>query len=387
MADRPLTSDRGPKFTELNDLVSQKAGGKILFATDDWFAVAENLLKVEPAAFDKDAFTSYGKLMDGWETRRKRKEGHDWCVVRLAMPGVIHGVEVDTSFFTGNHAPRVSLQAARLTSQDEAIIPRRVSKMGSEASAANMKKVAALKSEEWQTILPMTATGPGYSNTCRNYYRVQSRDRWTHLRFNIYPDGGVARLRVYGQVIPDWSKLPANMLMDLVAMESGGVCVGYSNVHYGHARNLIGKGRSSVMSDGWETARKIDRPAILESDLRGVLKVPGNEWATFRLGHPGTILKVVIDTNLFKGNFPDSCKVEACNIGMDEESEAMEKFGPPQWKLLLPTVKLSADRLHHFDAPDVKMCGVVSHVRLTMAPDGGISRMRLFGLRRNKANL
>ncbi|KAJ8316816.1 hypothetical protein KUTeg_004720 [Tegillarca granosa] len=239
MADLPAQQlQTFPKFTELNDLVAEKVGGEICFSTDDWFAVAENLLKANDAEFKAGVFTEYGKWMDGWETRRKRKPGHDWCIIQLALP-------------------------------------KRKSYMGTAATYKEFTEIAPLKSENWEEIVPRSALQPGYKTSCHNFFEIKSGKRWTHLRLNMYPDGGIARFRVYGRAAPDWSKISSDQLIDLVAMENGGICIGYSNVHFGHARNLIQPGRSETMADGWETARKIE-----------------------------------IDTNHFKGNYPDSCRIE-----------------------------------------------------------------------------
>ncbi|KAL5016030.1 hypothetical protein ScPMuIL_005619 [Solemya velum] len=307
MADLPTTTlQKLPKFTELNDLVSQKVGATVLYSTDDWFAIAENLLLPSEPVFKPSVFTEYGKWMDGWETRRKRIPGHDWCIIQLGIPGIIYGIDVDTSFFTGNYVPKVSVQAARLKTK----LPGRESKMGTAASSEQTNAIAKLKSQDWEEILSVNPLKPGYKTSCHNYFTVAASTAYSHIRLNMFPDGGIARLRVYGRAVPDWSRISNSEVIDLVAMQNGGMCVGYSDVHYGHARNLIQPGRADVMADGWETARKSDRPAVLEQDTSGILKVPGMDWCVFRLGHAGIISKIEIDTNHFKGNFPDSCKIE-----------------------------------------------------------------------------
>ena len=271
MADVPEENVKKtlPKYTELNDLASDAIGGKIIFATDDWFATAENLLKNFQPEWKEHEFTECGKWMDGWETRRKRLPGHDWCIVQLGAPGVIHGLDVDTSFFTGNYAPKVSIQATCMGS----VSPRDVRAIGTAATEGEFKKIKEIHSEDWTTILPMTSLGAGYKPTCHNYFEIARKERWTHVRLNLFPDGGVARLRVYGEVVPDLLQLPTDQMVDLAAILNGGLCIGCSNVHYGHGRNLIAPGRSTCMADGWETARRLDRPAVLETDENGNLKV------------------------------------------------------------------------------------------------------------------
>ncbi|ROI33889.1 Allantoicase [Anabarilius grahami] len=352
MANRPVqkATSSQPHFLQFNNLACETAGGKVIFATDEWFAPGRNLLKV----------------------------GHDWCIVQLGVPGIIYGFDVDTSFFTGNYAPYASIQAACLDQ-----MPWFTLEGDRTGMAASPSQFEALNSESWEEIVPMTKLKPGYPESCHNYLSVTYPHRVTHIRLNIYPDGGVARLKVYGIGKKDWSTVPIQDLVDLVALVNGGVCVGYSDAHYGHPRNMIGLGRADNMGDGWETARRLDRPKILRVDEKGILQVPGCEWAILRLGHPGIISKIELDTNHFKGNFPDSCKIEACNVTPDEENDLIlnqwhsDKI--PKWRILLPPQKLKAHHRHLFSGESVVHCGPVTHVRLVIAPDGGVSRLRLWG--------
>ncbi|XP_063846410.1 allantoicase-like [Scylla paramamosain] len=380
MALRPsqiATGESRPRFAELNNLASEKLGARILFATDDWFAVAENLLKDSEAEWREGEFTKCGKWMDGWETRRKRKPGHDWCIIKLGVAGEVAGVDVDTSFFTGNYVPRVSLQAATLTKEEENLIPKRKSEMGSEALEKDLVAVARLGSEKWQTIIPITEARPGYRDTCHTFLpSLCASTRYTHLRLNVYPDGGIARLRVFGRALADVSQVSPSKVMDLVSLRNGGVCLAYSDAHYGHPRNLISPWAPVNMADGWETARRLDRPSILKEGADGVLQVAGWEWALFKLGLPGTVKGLEVDTYFFKGNFPDSCRVDGCFVS-DEEVPDPALDGAP-WLPILPSQKLKPNAHHDF-SKKVRDIGVVSHVRLVMAPDGGISRLKVLG--------
>ncbi|XP_032877547.1 probable allantoicase [Amblyraja radiata] len=382
MAVRPVQSniEKVPDFVHMNDLACESTGAKVLFATDDWFATAENLLKSEAPQWKAHEFTNFGKWMDGWETRRKRIPGHDWCVIQLGVPGVIHGIDVDTSYFTGNYAPRMSIQAACLKADAVPDLMLRGERIGTAASEVESEAIGKLKSEVWTELVPMTILHPGYVDTCHNYFPVQQHKRWTHIRLNMYPDGGIARLRLYGIGHNDWTAVSQKQTVDLVAMTNGGVCVGFSNAHFGHPNNIIGIGRSKVMSDGWETARRLDRPAVLKADDQGILQVPGCEWAIFKLGHPGVITHIEIDTSHFKGNFPDSCLIEGCGITPEEERKCIDaewkSCASLKWKILLPITKLKPHQQHFFS---IKMEDVATHTRLTMRPDGGISRMRLVG--------
>ncbi|CAN9507999.1 unnamed protein product [Ophioblennius macclurei] len=358
-------------FLSFNDLACETVGGQVIFATDEWFAPAKNLLKSEPPQFVASAFTSFGKWMDGWETRRKRIPGHDWCLVQLGVPGLVYGVDVDTSFFTGNHSPHISIQGGCL--EDTPTFTPDGDRTGMAASEDQMAAVATLGSEAWPELVGMSALQPGYEDSCHNYFRVNHEHRVTHLRLNMYPDGGISRLRVFGVGQSVTSSVSSNQLLDLVALTNGGVCLGFSDAHFGHPRNMIGPGQAATMADGWETARRLDRPKELKVDQLGILQVPGSEWAVFRLGHPGQVHRVELDTAHFKGNAPDSCRIEACSL------EGGAKWTTADWQLLLPRQKLRPHHRHHYQEAELALSRPISHVRVVIAPDGGISRLRLWG--------
>ncbi|XP_034018379.1 allantoicase [Thalassophryne amazonica] len=380
MAQRPAASRASaePDFLQFNDLACESVSGRVIFATDEWFAPAVNLLKRDPPHFDPLAFTAFGKWMDGWETRRKRKPGHDWCVVQLGIPGQIYGFDVDTSFFTGNHAPYVSIQATCL--DEPPTITLTGDRTGMAATVSETEAIAKLGSEAWPTLLGVSQLKPGYSDSCHNYFHVNFPHRVTHLRLNMYPDGGIARLRVYGVGQRDWSSVSAHQDIDLVALTNGGVCLSYSDAHFGHPRNVIGLGSAVNMADGWETARQLDRPKELKVDERGILQVPGSEWAVFRLGHCGVINSIEVDTSHFKGNYPDSCRIEACTLTPEEEDQCLwTSCSAGKWDLLLPSQKLHPHHRHHYRGAELMLRRPITHIRLVIAPDGGISRLRLWG--------
>ncbi|XP_061478825.1 probable inactive allantoicase isoform X2 [Rhineura floridana] len=332
-----------PDFLQLNDLGCETIGGKILFATDDFFAPAENLLKKQRPVFHADLFTEYGKWRDGWETRRKRIPGHDWCIIQLGVPGIIYGFEADTSYFAGNCAPWISVQAACLKPEEVPALPARGNRIGTAASDEELRAAKEMRSDEWTSLVLISEIKSGNLDTGHNYFIVTSKQRWTHLRLNIYPDGGIARLKVYGTMLGEWPLSGLNHLSDLVAMVNGGVCVGYSDTQFGHPGNILGIGKSKSMKDGWETGRNLQRPPVLKVDDKGVLLLPGSEWAVFRLGHSGVITHIEIDTSHFKGNFPDTFKLEACILSIQEENECVtQKWTPkqsPKWNILLPATK------------------------------------------------
>ncbi|KAJ3081136.1 hypothetical protein HK102_002554 [Quaeritorhiza haematococci] len=410
--------DDGSPFSTLAELASESVGGKVLFATDDFFAVAENMIKRGEPVWDESRYTEFGKWMDGWETRRKRTAGHDWCILKLGPSSmssssgesggvVIKGVEVDTAFFTGNHVPKFSIQAALLDGKAVSHLPPRRSQMGSKATQQELDAANLLKSDQWEDIVPMTELKPGYPATRRNWFKIEGEEkRWTHLRINMFPDGGIARLRVYGHVVRDWSKVPRDAVVDLAAMENGGRALSWSNEHFGKPRNLIMPNRGEGMYDGWETARNPNRPPIFKHGPDGHLIIPGHEWCILKLGKPGVIGEVEVDTNHFKGNYPESCLIEGChylhpddtpflpNTTSSPPSSSPPKKRPtpaasastPEWFTLVPRTRLEAHKQHHFKvAPgnegekEAKEGKVVTHVRLTIYPDGGVSRVRVLG--------
>ena len=322
----------------LVDLASERVGGKALLANDEFFAEKENLLKPGRGVFIPDKYTDRGKWMDGWESRRRRTPGHDWCVVRLGLRGIIKEVDIDTNHFLGNHPPFASLDAVCLTSDFPG-------------------SVDAVEALPWMPILAKSPLNPGSQNP----FSIISGDTWTHVRLNIFPDGGVARLRLYGTVMPDWSRVAAGELVDLAAVENGGVPLACSDMFFSSMNNLVMPGRSENMGDGWETKRR-----------RG----PGYDWIVVKLGRPGAIRKIEVDTNHFKGNYPDTCSIDGCSAP-DATTEQLTSGGV-QWHEILPHMKLEAHKQHYFqeELTPLENC---SHVRLNIFPDGGVSRLRVWG--------
>ncbi|MFE7621440.1 allantoicase, partial [Streptomyces sp. NPDC057496] len=323
-------------FTDLVDLADRRLGAGVIAANDEFFAERENLLKPEPAEFDPERFGHKGKVMDGWETRRRRGTGadaphpadedHDWALVRLGAPGVVRGIVVDTAHFRGNYPQAVSVEATRVPgspSPEELLAP----------------------DVEWTTLVPRTAVG-GHA---ANGFAVDAERCFTHLRVNQHPDGGIARLRVYGEVVPDPAWLAALGTFDLVALENGGTVEDASDRFYSPATNTIQPGRSRKMDDGWETRRRRDR---------------GNDWIRYRLVEQALIGAVEIDTAYLKGN----------SAGW--ASLSVRDGGSGDWTEVLPRTRLQPDTDHRFVLPEAVRA---THVRIDIFPDGGISRLRLFG--------
>ena len=309
-------------FIRLPDLASRRLGGSVVAANDELFAERENLIKPEAPVYSTYTFGHKGQVYDGWETRRRREPGHDHAIVRLGVPGVVRGVVVDTAFFKGNSPPEVSVEGT-----------------GVEGYPSPDELVAA----DWVELVPRS---PVKGDT-QNPFPVDAPLRCTHVRLSIYPDGGVARLRVHGEAMPD-PRFLATGALDLAALANGGVVTGCSNMFYSSPTNLISPGEARVMGEGWETARRRD---------------DGNDWVEFTLAGPGVPRLAELDTSHFVGNAPGWASLR----GRD---------GAGGWAQLLDRTRLQPDTRHLFrleGAPEG------SAVRLAVFPDGGLARVRLYG--------
>lgn len=327
------------EFTDLVDLASEKLGGAVVFANDEFFAPKERLVKPAAAIWIEGKYTERGKWMDGWETMRRRsprlEEEFDWCVVRLGSPGRIRGVTVDTSFFRGNFPSHCSIGAC---------------------SADARSDVAELLSEktQWTEVLPKSQL----RGNSQNNFALDFPERATHVRLKIFPDGGVARLRIHGEVLPDWDSLKKrDSEIDLAAAENGGTVPLASDMFFGHRINLIMPGSARDMSDGWESQRR-----------RG----PGHDWCIIKLGTLGAITRVEVDTSHFKGNYPESCSIDVAHADAGTSIESIV------WQELLPNTKLQPHTRHTF-VDELADAGDATHARLNIYPDGGVSRLRLYG--------
>jgi allantoicase len=308
-------------FHDLIDLASERLGGSVLYATDDFFAPKENLLKASKPEWREHEYTDRGKWMDGWESRRRRTPGHDFAIIRLGAPGIIRGLVVDTVHFRGNFPSHCSIEGC---------------------SAAPESAVESLLNCDWLELLPKSEL----SGDTENLFAIANPYAFTHLRFAIYPDGGVARLRVHGEIVPDWQREGGlQNELDFAAAQHAGQVLTCSDMFFGPKHNLIMPGRAANMSDGWETRRR-----------RG----PGNDWVIVQLGVETKIRRIEIDTTHFKGNYPDRCSIDA--------------LGPE----ILPSVKLLPDAAHVF-VDEVQDVPPVQQVRLNVFPDGGIARLRIYG--------
>ncbi|KAI8801746.1 allantoicase-like protein [Cladochytrium replicatum] len=354
------------------DLASSSNGSTILFATDDFFAVAENLISPKDPIWLADKYTEFGKWMDGWETRRKRIVGHDWAIIKIGCPGFIQEIQIDTAFFTGNHTPKVEILAATLDEED-LVFPDRVSAMGSAASPNDvLKATAAVSKHSWGVLLPKTTLNPGVEETRHHSFAVSTKRPVTHVRINMYPDGGIARLRLLGTVAPpDWGSVDPNALIDLAALQNGGTIISFTDAHYGSPAKLIAPSESLGMWDGWETKRTTGRPEELTEDVNGFVGSYAKQEAVLRLGHAGVIRKVVVDTKHFKGNFPESFELLGRVPGkrkLDNEED---------WVPVVRRTRLQADSILEFAAE--AGVGPTEEIKFTIYPDGGVSRLRVLG--------
>ncbi|MGQ4271295.1 allantoicase [Nocardiopsis changdeensis] len=330
---RPTDLDLGG----LVDLADRRLGGAVVAANDEFFAHRENMLRPEPAEFDPHAFGHKGKVMDGWETRRRRgpaadsphpsADDHDWALVRLALPGVVRGVVVDTAHFRGNHPTEVSVEAAHV-----------------EGTPTTDELLKA----EWTELVART---PVYGHAA-NGFEVADGHRWTHLRVKQFPDGGIARLRVYGEPVADPAWLAALGSFDLVALLNGGAVEDASDRFYSSPENIIAPGRSQKMDDGWENRRRRD---------------DGHDWVRFRLAAQGEIRALVLDTSYLKGNSAGWVTV----LGRDAEGD-----DPEAWFEILGRTRLEPDGIHRFVLPAPV---TATHVRTDVFPDGGLARLHVYG--------
>jgi len=323
-----------PAFaTNTVNLASLKLNAKVISASDDYFAPKERLLKDEEPVFIDDKYDDHGKWMDGWESRRRRDGGNDYCVIRLGTGGNIKGVDIDTRHFTGNHPPEASVDG--LLSESDPDVHT-----------------------QWTEIVALTQIAPN----SHNFIEVVSEEQFNVIRLNIYPDGGVARLRVYGEPFCELKRQDPKAVHELSAIINGGRIIGYNDAHYGKPWLILTPGRGVNMGDGWETRRR---------------RTPGNDWIVIQLGAPGLIERIEVDTAHFKGNYPDRCSVQAALFDPDDCKGLLTD--DCSWTTLMVEQKLQMDRIHTFEDNVVRQMGPVSHVRLNIIPDGGISRFRVFG--------
>jgi allantoicase len=324
-----------PEFARRHvNVADPRLGARALLANDEFFAPKERMLVPAPPTFVPGKYDAHGKWMDGWETRRKRVPGHDWCIVRLARASRVHGLEIDTRHFTGNFPPSASVDACWLLDGDPD------------------------DETEWTPLLAQV----DLAGDARQYFAVDADRPVTHVRRNNKPHRGIARQRVYGVPHFDVERADADGLYELSAAVSGGTIVASNNEHYGSSSNLLLPGRGVDMGDGWETRRR---------------REPGHDWCIIALSRPGTIDAIEVDTAHFKGNYPDRCSLQAALVTEEGTVESLVTQSM-SWPMLMPEQPLHPDKQILF-VEQVADLGPVSHVRFNIHPDGGVSRLRLRG--------
>lgn len=341
-----MKAPQSASFTGLIDLASADLGGRAVGVSDEFFAEADNLLNPEPAVFIADKFTERGKWMDGWESRRKRVPGYDWAVIELGTAGTVVGFDVDTAHFNGNQPQFVSIEGLH---------------------APRGSSLETVQHMAWTELLAQAPVRPA----SQNLFGAIASAPVNFLRLNIFPDGGVARLRVFGKVSSDWHQDPRDAetearvptaMVDLAAVKNGGVALACSDAHFGPMNNLLLPARASNMGGGWETRRS---------------RQPNKDWILIKLGARGVPRVVELDTAFFNGNFPDRGQLEIIDA---PGARITDLIASDAWKVLLPETKLAANTRRFFSS-ELKPSAPATHVRLTIYPDGGLSRLRIWGTR------
>ena len=315
------------------NLAEPRLGSKVIFKTDDFFASASRIINPDPPIFKEGVFDKHGKWMDGWETKRRRRKGFDYLIIKLGKPGKIFNVDIDTAHFSGNQPTHASLQACY----------------------SNKKKPN--NKSRWITILNKKKLDPNKNHN----FNIKNKSIFTHIKLNIYPDGGVARLRIFGEIEMKNVNFGSKMI-NLCSMLNGASIIGCNNEHFGRAENILAPGKGKNMGDGWETKRS-----------RG----KNFDWLIIKFGYPGKINKIEIDTHHFKGNYPDSCSVQAAYISKKISNNSIVRKSN-KWKLLLNKAKLNANKKHSFNSKTMHK-NKINFIRINIYPDGGISRIRAFG--------
>ncbi|WP_174492430.1 allantoicase [Acinetobacter sp. Marseille-Q1623] len=313
----------------LTNLADERIGATIVSCSDEFFAQAERMLHSALPQFIEGKYDAHGKWMDGWETRRKREAGYDWCIVRLGVSGMVSGFDIDTSFFTGNYPASASIEGCYAPDGE-------------------------LEGAKWIVLLENSNLSPD-----QHHFFDCVPHKITHIRLNIFPDGGIARLKVYGSVVME--HVDVTQQIDLIGLKNGGRIVAFSDAHFGHPNNLLSPEAGLNMGDGWETKRR---------------RAPGFDWCIIALGQAGQVEKIDIDTAHFKGNFPAFCSIQAAYV--EDATDAQLVPQSMFWSFLLEQQPLSMDCVAEFST-EILQQEKVNYIRVNMIPDGGISRIRLWG--------
>ena len=317
----------------LVNLASPKMGTKILAFSDDFFGEVTRMLNDKDPIFIEDKYDNHGKWMDGWESKRRRDGGNDWAILKLGSAGIISKIEIDTSYFTGNFPPFFSLEGIYSETEPN-------------------------KDSNWKSLIAKT----NLVGDCKNNFELNLKEKFNFVRLQIFPDGGVARIRLFGEVKYNWDRFNNEEIIELSSLKLGGSILAYNNAHYGDVSALLSEGRGKTMGDGWETRRR---------------REPGNDWIIIKLAHKGNIEKIEIDTAHFKGNYPDRASIQAISIDKNITTKDLIQSSE-NWDVILDETKLTADNIHEYEI-NSNSKAEATHIRLNIFPDGGVSRLRIFG--------
>jgi allantoicase len=313
------------------DLASRALGGSVVAASDESFGFKERLIDPSEPAFVPGTYDMRGEVVDGWETRRHADD--DWAIVRLGVGGRLRAIDVDTRFFSGNHPTGCRIDACVLDS-------------AADPTAAGVR---------WTTVVDTIALKPD----SHNLFAVDDRRRYTHIRLHLESDGGVARLRAYGAVIPD-PAMWADVTVEVSGIEQGGRVEWSSDSFYSDARSLIAPDRPRTMGDGWETRRRRD----VGPDTHDAVMI------SFAV--PADLRRIEIDTSRFVFN----ASQEVAVLG-----STARPCGEHGWALVpfdvevLPRTCIAADARQVF----VVSAADITALRVQAYPDGGLARVRAFG--------
>ena len=317
----------------LVNLASPKMGTKILAFSDDFFGEVTRMLNDKDPIFIEDKYDNHGKWMDGWESKRRRDGGNDWAILKLGSAGIISKIEIDTSYFTGNFPPFFSLEGIYSETEPN-------------------------KDSNWKSLIAKT----NLVGDCKNNFELNLKEKFNFVRLQIFPDGGVARIRLFGEVKYNWDRFNNEEIIELSSLKLGGSILAYNNAHYGDVSALLSEGRGKTMGDGWETRRR---------------REPGNDWIIIKLAQKGIIEKIEIDTAHFKGNYPDRASIQAISIDKNITTKDLIQSSE-NWDVILDETKLTADNIHENEI-NSNSKAEATHIRLNIYPDGGVSRLRIFG--------
>jgi allantoicase len=291
------------------------------------------MLNDKDPIFIEDKYDNHGKWMDGWESKRRRDGGNDWAILKLGSAGIISKIEIDTSYFTGNFPPFFSLEGIYSETEPN-------------------------KDSNWKSLIAKT----NLVGDCKNNFELNLKEKFNFVRLQIFPDGGVARIRLFGEVKYNWDRFNNEEIIELSSLKLGGSILAYNNAHYGDVSALLSEGRGKTMGDGWETRRR---------------REPGNDWIIIKLAQKGIIEKIEIDTAHFKGNYPDRASIQAISIDKNITTKDLIQSSE-NWDVILDETKLTADNIHEYEI-NSNSKAEATHIRLNIYPDGGVSRLRIFG--------